>query len=756
MKVRELVARFSFQSEGLNKVKNGMQSLIDKMHMADKQAQLTEDQLKKMGAFQDKLGRWHSSNGQFLKINADTTQARANILGLQNSMQSLANGAKMVGQALVAAFAVDRIIAFTQAIQKSADEMMNLDGRLRTITSTDEERFAIEDRLYDLSQQNRQGMKEMGNLYFKIANGTKKYGFNTDDFIRATDIVSKSLTIGGASTAEAQSTILQLGQALGSGFLMGDELNSLNENAQPLMQKIAEYFGKDIGELKEMGSQRELKSEDIMRAILSAGDKMDEEFSQMPTTIGQSLQQIENLWNRFTQRLERGTGVFGFIAKAISNNVLYISNVLNDLLDFIDYAVANGIDEEWKEELSYGYPILYTLYEGFSSLKDIIMDIAGIFKPFVDEINSLDIYDVFFRIRNGLQEIFSGITPYIEPFIQSITRLVQALFPIFKDEASSLAPTVAAAFVTIANAVGYLLQALTWVINKMSEFAEENPEFVKLAVEITAGVLALNKFASVLGKVGSLIINVKNAIKGFSFISTIANALSGFVPLINLIRNIGGILGKVFSVVSGLLLRLLPIIFSVISSLGAGLIAVLSSPFTWIIALIIFVAYLIYSNWSAIVDFIGAKFIEFLNWVSEGLSGIANFFSGAAQFVAQLADSIIQAGINTINSLINGFSSGIDSIKGFFSDLGSTALSVLQEIASAIQNWVLDKIQWAIDGINNLRGLAGSVLDSIGNTVSNAYQNYTMANEIHVNSTRDIGEAIKNVTAGTVFDDGVW
>ena len=740
MKVRELVARFSFQSEGLNKVKNGMQNLIDKMRQADKQAMYTEKQLKEMGAFQDKLGRWHSSNGKFLKIDADTSRARANILGLQNSMQSLANGAKMVGQALVAAFAVDRIVAFTQAIQKSADEMMNLDGRLRTITSTDVERYEIEDNLYDLSQQNRQGMKEMGNLYFKIANGTKKYGFNNDDFMRATDIVSKSLTIGGASTAEAQSTILQLGQALGSGFLMGDELNSLNENAQPLMQKIAEYFGKDIGELKEMGSERELKSEDIMKAILAAGDAMDAEFAKMPTTIGQSLQQIENLWNYSMLRIEQGTGVFSSIAKFISNNVLYISDVMASLFVLMD---SYDGSQKWLDNFQDKYPVLFALYEGFSALKDIIMEISNVFKPFVDELSGLDRYDVFYGIVNGLQEMLSGLLPTIEPFIQAVQRLAQALFPILKDEASSLAPTIAAAFTMIATAVGYLLQALTWVINKVAEFAEENPEFVKLAVEITAGVLALNKFASVLGKVGSLITNVKNAIKGFSFINTIANALSGFAPLINLIRNIGGILGKVFSVVSGLLLRLVPIIFSVISSLGAGLIAILSSPFTWIIALIIFVAYLIYSNWDAIISFISAKFIEFLNWVSEGLSGIANFFSGAAALVAELANSIIQGGVNAVSSLVSGFSEGINNIKGFFSDLGSSALSVLQEIANAIQNWVLDKIQWAMDNINNLRGFAGSILDGIGSGISNAYTDLTQINNYNLSTEEQLATAIQ-------------
>lgn len=663
MKVRELVARFSFESEGLNKVKNGIQSLIDKMHLADKQAQYTEKQLKEMGAFQDKLGRWHSSNGKFLKINADTTQARANILGLQNSMQSLANGAKMVGQALVAAFAVDRIIAFTQAIQKSADEMMNLDGRLRTITSTDEERFAIEDRLYDLSQQNRQGMKEMGNLYFKIANGTKKYGFNTDDFMRATDIVSKSLTIGGASTAEAQSTILQLGQALGSGFLMGDELNSLNENAQPLMQKIAEYFGKDIGELKEMGSQRELKSEDIMRAILSAGDKMDEEFSQMPTTIGQSLQQIENLWNRFTQRLERGTGVFSFIAKAISNNVMYISGVINDLFTLMD---SYDGSQEWLDNFQDKYPVLFALYEGFSALKDVIMDIAGVFKPLVDEINSLDTAD-FLEIGNSIKQIFSGLSPTIEPAWQAISRLASDLFPLLKNAFISLAPFVAEGFGILASLLGTIIEAFTWVINLVADFIEENQEFAQLIVTIGAIILT--------------------------------SIYAGFIA-------VAGAIGFVIEAVSWCYEQL--VILKDLVAEG------LSAAFMWALEVV----------------------SMFFAWLAQGLSG-------ALASIAQFFGNLIAGAFQAAGALITGFGNAINSVKSFFADLGSSALNVLQDIANAIQNWVLDKIQWAIDGINNLRNFAGGILNDIGSGISNAYTNMTQKNEYYLSSKEQLEYAIK-------------
>lgn len=674
MKVRELVARFNFESEGLNKVKNGMQSLIEKMRQTDKQALYTEKQLKEMGAYQDKLGRWHNANGKYLKINADTTQARANILGLQNSIQSLANGAKMVGQALVAAFAVDRIVAFTQAIQKSADEMMNLDGRLRTITSTDVERYEIEDNLYDLSQQNLQGMKEMGNLYFKIANGTKKYGFNNDDFMRATDIVSKSLTIGGASTAEAQSTILQLGQALGSGFLMGDELNSLNENAQPLMQKIAEYFGKDIGELKEMGSERELKSEDIMRAILSAGSAMDAEFAKMPTTIGQSLQQIENLWNYSMLRIEQGTGIFSSIAKFISNNVLYISDVMTNLFALMD---SYDGSQEWLDNFQDKYPVLFALYEGFSALKDVIMDIAGVFKPLVDEINSLDTAD-FLEIGNSIKQIFSGLSPTIEPAWQAVSRLASDIFPLLKNTFVSLAPFVAEGFGILASLLGTIIEAFTWVINLVADFIEENQEFAQLIVTIGAIILT--------------------------------SIYAGFIA-------VAGAIGFVIEAVSWCYEQL--VILKDLVAEG------LSAAFMWALEVV----------------------SMFFAWLAQGLSGA---LAGIAQFFGNLIAGAFQAA----GALITGFGNAINSVKSFFADLGSSALSVLQEIANAIQNWVLDKIQWAMDSINNLRGFAGSILDGIGSGISNAYNSVEQNFTYNLNNKEQLETAMRE--SGSYLYDGTW
>lgn len=548
MVIRELVARISYQlnrssvrnadatikgtKESMNDMGNSGSSAWDRIASGaarakasilgvGKQALYTSEQLAEMGAYQDRLGRWHSANGKFLKINADTSSAGANLDGLQGKLSSLTNATATLGRALVAAFAIDRIIAFTQAIQKTADEMMNLDGRLRTITETDSERFAIEDNLYKLAQQNRQGMNEMGNLYFKIANGTKKYGFNNEDFMRATDIVSKSLTIGGASTAEASSTILQLGQALGSGFLMGDELNSLNENAQPLMQKIAAYFGKDIGELKEMGSQRELKSEDIMRAILSAGEAMDDEFSKMPVTISQALQKASNSWDRFIQLIQRKTNIFGSIADFISNQIDFVSNTIENVMSVFETLSNIGVDGDVSglsagglrqyEELQKQYPILTTIYTLWVQIKDVINSIGEAFQPIVDMFNNVDITSGILQGIQMLKDVFSGLASTLQPALEAASHLMQAFAPAIEKIGPIFIEALVTGFGVLATVLQYIIEFFTWLIEAAAEFLEEHQEIADLILVIGGAILLylLSPILAAIAAVGALIMFFK-------------------------------------------------------------------------------------------------------------------------------------------------------------------------------------------------------------------------------------------------------
>ena len=687
MVIKELVAKIKYELDknsvnktdnSINKTKNRLKDLSDigstawkkisdganktqySIHGVGKEALYTAEQLKRMGAYQDKMGRWHGSNGKYLKINADVAQARANITSLQGSMQSLVNGAKMIGQAIVVAFAIDRIIAFTQAIQKSADEMMNLDGRLRTITKTNQERFAIEDKLYTTAQNNRQAMKEMGDLYYKVARSASRYGFSSDDSMRVTDVVSKSLTIGGASTAEAQASILQLGQALSSGILQGDELRSLDENASLLMQHIADYFGVDIGQLKKMGSEGELTSQEVIKAIIASGNAVDEEFSKMPITIGKSLQQASNLWDRFILRLERGTGFFSFIGKGLSNNIVYVSNQINALFDLFDkYDGSN----EWFNTFQQNNPILYSIYQGFLNIKSIISEIGTILKPTFDSLKNVNLVDIFFNVVNVLKDVFSGLLPFIEPLILAVTRLAVDLFPLLKNTFMMLMPFIATGIGVIATAFGKIVQIITWIINLVAQLIENNQELVQGIINIGAIILAY--------------------------------VYGGFIAII-------GAIGLVIQAIQ------------------------------WC-----------YEQLVILKDIVATGLYQAFLFA---LQGVSLFFASIAQFFS----NFITQTFNAVRQFINAFTNAIENVKTFFSDLGSYAIGILQDIANAISSWILDKIQWAIDKITNLKNFADGILSNIGSSISNAKYDITQNNSYTVGSA---GEAasIQQATNSDLF-----
>lgn len=259
------------------------------------------------------------------RIGAAASSAGARMQGIGRSGSgALRRGSLLAGAGIAAVPSVGTMTGLAGAlgaytVKQTADEVMNLDGRLRAVTETDAERLEIEKQIYEVSQRNRQSMTAIGDLYTKVARAAKPMGYTNEQSMRVADIVSKALTAGGASTAEAESTILQLGQALQAGTLQGDELASLRENGGTLMTHMAASLGVTVADLKDMGAQGELTSQRVMDAILASGDAIDSEFNKMPMTIGQALQKAENRFSRFTLRVEQKTGIFSSIANGIDS-----------------------------------------------------------------------------------------------------------------------------------------------------------------------------------------------------------------------------------------------------------------------------------------------------------------------------------------------------------------------------------------------------------------------------------------------------
>lgn len=267
-----------------------------------------------------------------------TNQAR---MGAAGAFSRARDSAANVGSSVAAAAAAYGGYVGASQITDTADAMMSLDGRLRTVTKSEEERLAIESELYSMGQKTRQQMVTLGDLYYKVARSSEEMGFSQKENLRVTETVSKALIVGGASAAEASATILQLGQALGSGRLQGDELRSLDENASALMRHVAKYFGTTVAGLKAMGAAGELTSAEVMKAILYASEEIDKEFMQMPMTFGQAMNVMGNSWDKFILGVEQKSNVFSMLARGAAKAFESVGNQLNDFATLMGTPDAN-------------------------------------------------------------------------------------------------------------------------------------------------------------------------------------------------------------------------------------------------------------------------------------------------------------------------------------------------------------------------------------------------------------------------------
>lgn len=177
---------------------------------------------------------------------------------------------------------------------QTADTMNLLEGRVSLVTKSMNEQIAVQEKLFKVAQNTRQGLEATTSLYTNLASSMTAMGKSQNDIIKMTETVNKAMVISGSSTQQAQAAIMQLGQAFASGTLRGDELNSILENSKGLAQAIADGMGVPIGKLRELGSEGKITSETLAKALEKSASDIEAKFGKMPQTVGQSLTQVEN------------------------------------------------------------------------------------------------------------------------------------------------------------------------------------------------------------------------------------------------------------------------------------------------------------------------------------------------------------------------------------------------------------------------------------------------------------------------------
>ncbi|MDC5083726.1 tape measure protein [Acinetobacter baumannii] len=276
-----------------------------------------------------------------LVIVIDSQNAERNARNLGNELDSIErkgdyasksmDGLSVATRALAGYMA--GLVTVGAAISKM-DAYTGLQNRLKLVTNNQAELNKATEDTFRIAQKTYSAWDSVLQVYQRFSDNAKTLNLTMDDTARLTETVSKAVAISGASAEAADAALVQFGQALASGTLRGEELNSVMEQTPALAKAIAQGMGITVGELRSVAAEGKITSQEIVKALKNVQNDVDALFAKTDITIGQSLTLLNNEITKFVGEAGQGSGA----AQALSDSI----QVLAENLESISYVAILG------------------------------------------------------------------------------------------------------------------------------------------------------------------------------------------------------------------------------------------------------------------------------------------------------------------------------------------------------------------------------------------------------------------------------
>lgn len=303
---------------GINKVLSASDRAAKSVENVSTAADKVETSLDKAGK-----GGKKAKDG-FEDAGKGAEKARRKVKGLGDEVDKTKTKAEKVAGALGKLFAAKTALDAGGKLLSASDRYMNANTRLGLINKDNAGNVInpnLQNDVYASAQRSRAS-------YESTANGVASLGLNAanafkdqNELIGFVESINKQFAIGGTEASAAAGAMTQLTQAMGSGALRGDELNSVLEAAPSIARNIEKYMGWAEGSIKSYAEKGALSAEIVKNAQLAAMDDIDRQFNSMPLTWSQ-------LWTQSMNAIQKASAPFLLALNWIANNMDIIGPIL--------------------------------------------------------------------------------------------------------------------------------------------------------------------------------------------------------------------------------------------------------------------------------------------------------------------------------------------------------------------------------------------------------------------------------------------
>lgn len=209
-----------------------------------------------------------------------TTSANNGLTALNDRLRMTKSVAGDLLKTLGMAFTLSRIKDVADSVTTTTARLNLMNDGLQTTDELQRMIMQSANRSRAAYQITADSISKMGIMAKDAFNGNA-------ELIQFTELINKQFSIAGTTAAGREAAMLQLTQAMASGVLRGEELNSVFEQAPTIIQTIADYLNVPIGQIRELAQDGKITANIVKNAMLASADEINAKFETMPMTFSQ-------------------------------------------------------------------------------------------------------------------------------------------------------------------------------------------------------------------------------------------------------------------------------------------------------------------------------------------------------------------------------------------------------------------------------------------------------------------------------------
>lgn len=251
--------------------KSGQTSRMDmvRLEVATKNYARANDQTiagirNSLNAFRGLQEQARIGSAQFKRYGDEITRLEAKLKGLDGAAQRAGSGLRdqvisglgAIGAGRVAGGAIRATVANEESERRLRSLSQGLDefARVQLAADAAAAKFGI---------TQTQANQEFAQIYARL----RPIGLTLEEVSTAYNGFNTAAKLSGTTSAEASAAFLQLSQALGTGVLRGEELNSVFEQTPGVVQAIAQVMGVPIGQIRDLAKEGQITSDIVLTAL---------------------------------------------------------------------------------------------------------------------------------------------------------------------------------------------------------------------------------------------------------------------------------------------------------------------------------------------------------------------------------------------------------------------------------------------------------------------------------------------------------